>query len=516
MNSLNNVDRSKLGDTKYNLDIQKFNLENKIISYEAFPFHFNPVSQFFGNHLNIIEFLTDNHKIENKRDIRDYLHRISAVAEVIENNIKYLNERAERGIFSPQFVYEKASKQLSDIISLEIKSNPIYISLENKMNELEISQESKEKYLSDAKIRLGKDFYPSYEKLLKTLQNQITFSREMDGVWGLPNGDDYYKHRLKIYTTTNYTPDEIHDIGLEMVDAIQEEILKILASEGYNISKNLISLYEELNNDKRFLFEDSDKGRQEILDRYTQIQTDALDRMSDHFHDLPKSEVIVKRIPIYAEESAAGGYYQSPSLDGKRPGIFYVNLFDVKATKSFGMPALSFHEAIPGHHFQNALNQENQNQTVWKKFGYRTSAFGEGWALYAERLAIEIGLVTDPYEMIGSLQSELFRAVRLVIDTGIHHKGWTREEAIKYMMENVGSERSEATSEVERYIVWPGQACAYMLGRIKIMELRDTAKKELGNSFDIKDFHREVLMNGSVPLTVLEEIIDNYISSKKF
>ena len=180
------------------------------------------------------------------------------------------------------------------------------------------------------------------------------------------------------------------------------------------------------------------------------------------------------------------------------------------------MPALSFHEAIPGHHFQNALNQENQNQTVWKKFGYRTSAFGEGWALYAERLAIEIGLVTDPYEMIGSLQSELFRAVRLVIDTGIHHKGWTREEAIKYMMENVGSERSEATSEVERYIVWPGQACAYMLGRIKIMELRETAKKELGNSFNIKDFHREVLMNGSVPLTVLEEIIDNYISSKKF
>ena len=516
LNNLNNVDRSKLGDTKYNLDIQKFNLENKIVSHEAFPFHFNPVSQFFGNHLSIIEFLTDNHKIVNKRDIRDYLHRISAVAEVIENNIKYLNERAERGIFSPKFVYEKASKQLSNIISLEIKSNPIYISLENKMNELEISQESKEKYLSDVKIRLEKDFYPSYEKLLKTLQKQITFSREMDGVWGLPNGDDYYKHRLKIYTTTNYTPDEIHDIGLEMVDTIQEEILKILASEGYNISKNLISLYEELNNDKRFLFEDSDKGRQEILDRYTQIQTDALEKMSDHFHDLPKSEVIVKRIPIYAEESAAGGYYQSPSLDGKRPGIFYANLFDVKATKSFGMPALSFHEAIPGHHFQNALNQENQNQTVWKKFGYRTSAFGEGWALYAERLAIEIGLVKDPYEMIGSLQSELFRAVRLVIDTGIHHKGWTREEAIKYMMENVGSERSEATSEVERYIVWPGQACAYMLGRIKIMELRETAKKELGNSFNIKDFHREVLMNGSVPLTVLEEIIDNYISSKKF
>lgn len=516
LNSLNKVDPDELGNTKYSLDIQKFNLENKIISYQAFPFHFNPVSQFYGKHLRIIEFLTDSHKIVDERSIRDYLYRVSAASEVIENNINYLNERAQRGIFSPRFVYEKASRQLSNIISFEIQDNPIYFSLERRLNELEISQETKEKYLSDAKQRLEKDFYPSYAKLLKILQDQMNSSRKMDGVWGLPNGDDYYKHRLRIYTTTNYTPDEIHEIGLEMVDSIQKEIVKILASEGYDTSKNLIDLYEVLNDDKRFLFEDSDKGRQEILDRYTQIQNDALEKMRDHFHDLPNSEVIVKRIPTYAEESAAGGYYQSPSLDGKRPGIFYANLYDIKATKSFGMPALSFHEAIPGHHFQNALNQENKNQTVWKKFGYRTSAYGEGWALYAERLAIEIGLVADPYEMIGSLQSELFRAVRLVIDTGIHQKKWTREKAITYMMENVGSERSEATSEVERYIVWPGQACAYMLGRIKIMELRETSKKELGNNFNIKDFHREVLMNGSVPLTVLEAIIENYISSKKF
>lgn len=515
LKSLNRIEREKLGNSKYNLDIQKFNLQNKITSYESFKYHFNPVSQFFGSHLSVIEFLTDNHKIIDERSVKDYIARITSASTVIENNIQYLKKRAESGIFSPRFVYEKASKQISNILSFDVEENPIYLSLQKKISSLNLNKVKEERYLMEAKALLQSDFYPSYKKLQTVINNQESLAREMDGVWGLPNGDDYYKHRLRIYTTTDYSPDEIHEIGLELVASIQKEILEILTSEGYDMTKKLPSLYKEINNDKRFLFEDSDAGRKEILDRYTDIQNNALKSMDNYFHDIPKALVIVKRIPIYAEESAAGGYYQSPSLDGKRPGIFYANLFDVKATKTFGMPALSFHEAIPGHHFQNALNQENQNQTVWKKFGYRTSAFGEGWALYAERLAVEIGLVNDPYEMIGSLQSELFRAVRLVIDTGIHNKKWSREKAIDYMIDNVGSERSEATSEVERYIVWPGQACAYMLGRIKIIELRELAKSELGNKFDIKDFHREVLMNGSLPLTVLEEIIQNYITSKK-
>ena len=515
LKSLNRIEREKLGNSKYNLDIQKFNLQNKITSYESFKYHFNPVSQFFGSHLSVIEFLTDNHKIIDERSVKDYIARITSASTVIENNIQYLKKRAESGIFSPRFVYEKASKQISNILSFDVEENPIYLSLQKKISLLNLNTVKEERYLMEAKALLQSDFYPSYKKLQIVINNQESLAREMDGVWGLPNGDDYYKHRLRIYTTTDYSPEEIHEIGLELVASIQKEILEILTSEGYDMTKKLPSLYKEINNDKRFLFEDSDAGRKEILDRYTDIQNNALKSMDNYFHDIPKALVIVKRIPIYAEESAAGGYYQSPSLDGKRPGIFYANLFDVKATKTFGMPALSFHEAIPGHHFQNALNQENQNQTVWKKFGYRTSAFGEGWALYAERLAVEIGLVTDPYEMIGSLQSELFRAVRLVIDTGIHNKKWSREKAIDYMIDNVGSERSEATSEVERYIVWPGQACAYMLGRIKIIELRELAKSELGNKFDIKDFHREVLMNGSLPLTVLEEIIQNYITSKK-
>ena len=380
---------------------------------------------------------------------------------------------------------------------------------------MEIDNELKELYLNELKNELSDSFIKSYQNLASVMNEQLLNARTMDGVWGLPNGDDFYKHRLKIYTTTNYSPEEIHNIGLKLVSEIQAEIIRIFEKEGYDVTQPLPILYDQLNNDPRFLFEDADNGRKQIIEKYTEIQVNALTQMDNYFRQLPKAEVIVKRIPEYAEASAAGGYYQSPALDGSRPGVFYANLYDIKATKTFGMPALSFHEAIPGHHFQNALNQENQNQTIWKKLGYRTSAFGEGWALYAERLAIEADLINDPYEMIGSLQSELFRAVRLVVDTGIHYKKWTREEAIKYMMENVGSEKSEATSEIERNIVWPGQACAYMIGRIKILELREKAKNELGNLYDIKDFHHHVLMNGSLPLTVLEAIIDKYIQEVK-
>ena len=250
-----------------------------------------------------------------------------------------------------------------------------------------------------------------------------------------------------------------------------------------------------------------------ILDEYVRIQENTYKILPNYFNELPKSEVVVRRVPEFAEKSAAGGYYQSPALDGSRPGVWFANLYDINATQSFKMPALSFHESVPGHHLQIALNQENENQTLWKKFGYSTSAFTEGWALYAEQLAIEAGQISDPFEMIGSLQSELFRAARLVIDTGLHSKKWKREEAIKYMMENVGEVRSEAESEIERYIVWPGQACSYMIGKIKIIELRERAKLEMGARFNIKDFHSTVLMNGVLPLEVLEELVEVYINS---
>ena len=420
--------------------------------------------------------------------------------------------RADAGIYSPKFVYEKSFLQVQALAETPTEDHPLYVSFKDGIDKIDIAEDRKVEMLGDLSDAV-ENFKISYGKLKNLIEENMLSAREFDGVWSLPNGEDYYKHRLKIYTTTNLTADEIHNLGLELVDEIQSEIRSILVSEGYDISRPLEDIFVELNEDPRFLFEDSDEGRQAILDEYTRINEETYEILPDYFNERPQAKVVVKRIPIFSEQSAAGGYYQGSSLDGSRPAAWYANLYDIGATQTFGMPALSFHEAVPGHHLQIALNQENTNQTLWNKFGYTTSAFTEGWALYAERLAIEAGLVTDPYDMIGSLQSELFRAVRLVVDTGIHSKRWTREEAIKYMMDNAGQVKSAAESEIERYIVWPAQATAYMVGRIKILELREKAKNALGNRFDIKDFHSVVLMNGVLPLTVLEKLIDDYIAN---
>jgi uncharacterized protein (DUF885 family) len=509
---LNTFDESELSDrTKLNLEVAKFSAEIEKMGFENFRYHMGPFIQFYGTHLHFVNFLTDTHKLETKKDAEDYIKRTNAVPKAIDQLMVFEKRRADAGIYSPRFVYEKSFLQVQALVETPTEEHPLYVSFKDGIDKIDIAEDRKVEMLGELSGAV-ENFKISYGKLKNLIEENMLSAREFDGVWSLPNGEDYYKHRLKIYTTTNLTADEIHNLGLELVDEIQSEIKNILASEGYDINRPLEGIFVELNEDPRFLFEDSDEGRQAILDEYARINEETYEILPDYFNELPQAKVVVKRIPIFSEQSAAGGYYQGSSLDGSRPAAWYANLYDIGATQTFGMPALSFHEAVPGHHLQIALNQENTNQTLWNKFGYTTSAFTEGWALYAERLAIEAGLVTDPYDMIGSLQSELFRAVRLVVDTGIHSKRWTREEAIKYMMDNAGQVKSAAESEIERYIVWPAQATAYMVGRIKILELREKAKNELGNRFDIKDFHSVVLMNGVLPLTVLEALINDYIA----
>ena len=508
---LNNFDETQLPNSaKLNLEVAKFaaNIEKR--GFENFRYYMGPFIQFYGTHLSFVNFMTDTHKLVSEKDAEDYIKRISKIPDAIEQLMVFEKRRAEAGIYSPKFVYEKTLLQLTSLIETPIDQHPLFITFRDASESMDLENDKRENMLLSLKDNIEK-FKSSYAKLKILVEENSNNAREFDGVWSLPNGDDYYKHRLQIFTTTDLTADEIHNLGLQMVEEIQSEIKRILSDEGYDVNRPLADLFVELNNDPRFLFEDSDKGREAILEEYRRINDETYAMLPDYFNELPKAKVVVKRVPIFSEKSAAGGYYQGSSLDGSRPAAWYANLYDINATQTFKMPALSFHEAVPGHHLQIALNQENQNQTLWNKFGYRTSAFSEGWALYAERLAVEAGLIKDPYEMIGSLQSELFRAARLVVDTGLHSKKWTREEAIIYMMDNAGEVRSESESEIERYIVWPGQATSYMIGRIKIMELRERAKTELGNRFDIKDFHSVVLMNGILPLTVLEALVDQYI-----
>ena len=508
---LNNFDETQLPNSaKLNLEVAKFaaNIEKR--GFENFRYYMGPFIQFYGTHLSFVNFMTDTHKLVSEKDAEDYIKRISKIPDAIEQLMVFEKRRAEAGIYSPKFVYEKTLLQLTSLIETPTDQHPLFITLRDASESMDLENDKRENMLLSLKDNIEK-FKSSYAKLKILVEENSNNAREFDGVWSLPNGDDYYKHRLQIFTTTDLTADEIHNLGLQMVEEIQSEIKRILSDEGYDVNRPLADLFVELNNDPRFLFEDSDKGREAILEEYRRINDETYAMLPDYFNELPKAKVVVKRVPIFSEKSAAGGYYQGSSLDGSRPAAWYANLYDINATQTFKMPALSFHEAVPGHHLQIALNQENQNQTLWNKFGYRTSAFSEGWALYAERLAVEAGLIKDPYEMIGSLQSELFRAARLVVDTGLHSKKWTREEAIIYMMDNAGEVRSESESEIERYIVWPAQATSYMIGRIKIMELRERAKTELGNRFDIKDFHSVVLMNGILPLTVLEALVDQYI-----
>ena len=508
---LNNFDETKLpASAQLNLQVAKFSAGIEKRGFESFRYYMGPFVQFYGTHLHFVNFMTDTHRLENENDAEDYIKRIYEIPRAIDELMVFEERRAEGGIFSPKFVYEKSLMQLTSLIETPTNQHPLYLSFVNGIESIDITADKKIKMTEELEEAI-EIFKSSYTKLKLLIEKNSLGAREHDGVWSLPNGEDYYKHRLQIYTTTDLTADEIHNLGLRLVDEIQTEIKRILLEEGYDINRPLAELFVELNSDPRFLFEDSDKGREEILEEYRRINEETYEMLPDYFNELPQAKVIVKRVPIFSEKSAAGGYYQGSSLDGSRPAAWYANLYDINATQTFKMPALSFHEAVPGHHLQIALNQENLNQTLWNKFGYRTSAFTEGWALYAERLAIEAGLIKDPYEMIGSLQSELFRAARLVVDTGLHAKKWTREEAIVYMMDNAGEVRSESESEIERYIVWPGQATAYMIGRIKILELRERAKNELGNRFNIKDFHSVVLMNGILPLTVLEALVDNYI-----
>jgi uncharacterized protein (DUF885 family) len=332
------------------------------------------------------------------------------------------------------------------------------------------------------------------------------------GIWSQPNGDEFYKLRIRTYTTTDYSPQKIHDLGLSEVARISSRMKDILVSLGYDASKDTGTLMNALNEDPSMLYADTPDRKEIVVQDYMDMVVEATEGIKEYFHTMPKAPVTVIAAPEYSEKTAPGGWYQSPALDGSRPGAFYVNLYDIKQTPKYSMKTLAYHEATPGHHHQIAHSLENEELTLYRRFGYRTSAFSEGWALYSEQLALEAGLAPDPYDELGILQSEIFRAVRLVVDTGIHYKKWTREKAIAYMKAKTGMSDTECRVEIERYIVWPGQALSYKVGMIKILELREKAMNALGDKFNIKDFHSVVLDHGNPPLFIVEQKIDEMIS----
>ena len=509
---------------KYNpnglTDIQKvtqkiaiFDTENGIDRFENFRFHSYPFNQISGNHLNVVEFMTDTHPIRDYREATDYIKRVKLFDDSMNSDLIWLEEQKKLGIFAPQFVFDHVIRQLKELIAYKDDENPLMQVFIRKVNELDITTEKKEALFSELSDVIQSDVKPGYQSILQYMEDNYDNANKHHGVWSLPNGDAFYASRLRSYTTTDYTAEEIHQIGLSEVKRIGNRMKEIFILLGYEVDKPVGEMMNGLNENPDFLYADTPDRKEIVISDYNQMVKEAEEDVRPYFERFPISPVEVRAVPEYSEKTAAGGYYQAPSLDGSRPGVFYANLYDIKQTPTFGMRTLTFHEAVPGHHFQIALNQENEDLTLYRKMGYRTSAFTEGWALYSEQLAVEVGMTKNLFDELGVLQSEMFRANRLVVDTGMHYKKWTREEAMDYMKKTTGMSDTEVRVEIERYIVWPGQATSYKMGMLKILELRQKSQDALGKKFDIRKFHTIVLDQGIVPLFILEDIIDEWIES---
>lgn len=505
-------------DLNYNQRITQkiavFDTENDIKEFEKFRYHSYPFNQISGNHLGLVEFMTDTHPVRSEREAADYIDRVGRFDESLSANLIWLEEQKKLGIFAPKFVFDHVIQQLHELIGYEDDENPLMQVFTKKISSLGIDENSKSKLISELSDVIRLDVKPGFKLILEFMEKNYANSNNNHGVWSLPNGDEFYALRLRSYTTTDYTAEEIHQIGLDEVARIGNRMRDIFIELDYEVDKPIGEMMNDLNEDPKFLYADTPDRKDIVIRDYNQMVIEAEEDVRPYFEKFPKSPVEVRAVPEYSEKTAAGGYYQAPSLDGSRPGVFYANLYDIKQTPKFGMRTLTFHEAVPGHHFQIALNQENEDLALYRKLGYRTSAYTEGWALYSEQLAVEVGMTKDLYDELGVLQSEMFRANRLVVDTGIHYKKWTREKAMDYMKKTTGMSDTEVRVEIERYIVWPAQATSYKMGMIKILELRERAKNKMGDKFNLKQFHSIVLDQGIVPLFVLENLIDDWIEAE--
>jgi len=485
-----------------------------VVEGEKYRFHTFPVNQMFGVQSNFPSFMESTHQVHSVGDAEDYVSRLNAVGVKFDQVLEGLRKREELEIYPPQFVVTKVLEEMRNFVATPVEEGILMTALLEKMKEADLAEDEQQRIALEARAAIEETVYPAYGRLIAYFEALDHKVEGNYGAWHLPDGENYYRLSLKLFTTTDYEPEYIHQLGLAEVDRIQSEILQILANEGWDVSGGFTAAIEEMADSPQFYYSDSGEGRDQILADYQAIMDEINEQLEPWFDVVPESSVDVRRVPEFKEKTAPGGYYEMPAMDGSRPGVFYANLYDIKATPKYSMRTLAYHEAIPGHHFQLAVQQEQKDLPFFRRL-IPFPAYSEGWGLYAERLAWEMGLQEDPYDNIGRLQAELFRAVRLVVDTGIHAMRWSREEAIDYMLANTGMAESDVVAEIERYFVMPGQATAYKVGMIKILELRDYAKAELGDRFDIREFHNVVLTNGSVPLDILEQLVRDYVADKK-
>ncbi|MFC6635096.1 DUF885 domain-containing protein [Microbulbifer taiwanensis] len=511
---LREYDRAALeGQDAVSYDIFEYFL-NDMIEGERWQYHDYPLNQMSGEQNQLPEFLAEIHQINNVKEADFYLSRLGEVDRKFDQVLEGLRIREERNIIPPRFVIDSVLEEMRGFIGVPAAENILYTSLVERLDKVEeLPAGERERILSSGEALIQSDVYPAYENLIAYYEALQPRAQGNHGVWSLPDGGDYYAYKVRSHTTSDMTPEQVHNIGLAEVARIEGEMNRIFAAQGLD-SGTIGERFAQLNEQPQFLYEASDAGRERIIADYQTIIDEIDAGLGDYFDVKPAMGVEVRRVPEFKEEGSAGAYYNPPAMDGSRPGVFYANLRDVHETKKFGMRTLAYHEAVPGHHFQLAIAQELEGVPTFRKLGLFT-AYAEGWALYAEQVAKEAGFQENPYDDLGRLQAEMFRAVRLVVDTGMHHKRWSREEAIGYMAEKTGMTETEVTTEIERYLVWPGQALAYKAGMMKILELREKAHTALGDAFDIRQFHNVVLTNGAMPMAVLESQVNDWIANRR-
>ncbi len=510
------IDHTKLDEqTHVSWLLMKQQLEQQIADYEWRHYNY-PVNQMFGMHSNVASLLINQHRITDVADAEAYIARLNGLPELFSQLAENLKLRAEKGIVAPKFVYPYVLSDSQNIITGapfdDGEDSTLWADFSGKVAKLDIDDSQRQALMTAAQKALLESVQPAYEGLIASVTDIAAQADDKDGAWKFPDGERFYNIALQRTTTTDLTADEIHQIGLDEVARIHDEMRVIMEKVGF--TGTLQEFFVHMRNNQQFIYPDTAEGRQRYLAEATAMIDTMKSRLDELFLTKPKADLVVKAVEPFREKSAGKAFYQQPSMDGSRPGVYYANLYDMASMPSYQMEALAYHEGIPGHHMQRAISQELQGIPTFRKFG-RYTAYTEGWGLYSELVPKEIGFYQDPYSDFGRLAMELWRAVRLVVDTGIHAKQWTREQGIEFYVTNTPNAEADAVKMVERHIVMPSQATAYKIGMIKIVELREKAKAELGEAFDIREFHDVVLSSGPVPLNVLEQFVEQYINAKR-
>lgn len=512
---LRSYDRSKMTKpAALSAEVLEWFLEDQQRANSQFMFYDYPVNQLFGVQNQLPTFLLSTQPLKRDRDARAYVSRVAKIGRAIDESIEGLTVRERKGVIPPRFVLQRVVAEMNGFVAPPADSNVLVSHFRARIDSIEgLGRERGLALLAELSKAVDGQVYPAYRRMIAKCEELAAKTTEDDGVWKLPNGDAYYDLMLRHHTTSDLPADSIHALGLREMERIQADMRAILKANGFRAEPFAAGL-RQLRKDPRFSYGEGDEARTRILERYQQVLDEASARSEALFGVKPKSKLEVKRVPEFKEATTPAAYYGGPSLDGVRPGVFYVNLRDPKETYRPDTRTLAYHEGVPGHHFQISVQSELQGVPFFRRV-IPFTAYAEGWALYAERLALEQGFHRDAEDSLGAMGAELFRAVRLVVDTGIHRKHWTRQQAIDFMVANTGRDSSEVVTEIERYIVNPGQACAYKVGQLEILTLRERAKERLGSRFDLRKFHDAVLTCGAVPLTVLEQVVNEWIEEQE-